>query len=114
MERTHIDPRIEKAIQLLEKNPSCTLQDLEFHCRMSTSRLTHVFKRETGGTIKRYRREHRLREAARMLTLTDMSVKKIAYHVGYQHTSSFVRAFEAEFGLPPTRYRERLAPTIAA
>jgi AraC-like DNA-binding protein len=114
MECTHIDPRIENAIQLLKKNPSCTLQDLAFHCGMSTSRLSHVFKRETGGTIKQYRHGHRVQEAARMLTVTDMSIKEIAYHLVYQHTSSFVRAFKAEFEVSPAHYRRASRSKAAA
>jgi AraC family transcriptional regulator of arabinose operon len=114
MEAGHVDSRIESAIQLLKKNPSRTLQELASQGKISTSRLSHLFKQETGGTVKQYRRNHRLQAAARILTLTDMSIKEIAYQLGYQHTSSFVRAFKAEFELSPTRYRERLDIGTAA
>jgi AraC family transcriptional regulator, arabinose operon regulatory protein len=114
MQSRHIDSRIQTVIQLLRKTPSRTLQELASDSRLSTSRLTHLFKQETGSTVKHYRRGHRLHEAARMLTSTDMSIKEIAYHLGYRHTSSFVRAFTVEFGLSPSRYRKRLASAAAA
>jgi AraC-like DNA-binding protein len=107
MEPTYIDPRIANAIQILKKDPFCPLQDLALRWMMSTSRLTHIFKQETGGTIKQYRHNHRLQEAARVLTVTAMSIKEIAYHLAYQHTSSFVRAFKAEFEVSPAYYRRR-------
>jgi AraC-like DNA-binding protein len=34
-----------------------------------------------------------------------MSVKEIAFAVGYEHTSSFIRAFERRFGIAPRTYR---------
>jgi AraC-like DNA-binding protein len=40
-----------------------------------------------------------------MLATTDMSIKQIAYALGYHHTSSFVRAFELHVGVSPSSYR---------
>ena len=54
-------------------------------------------------------RERRLTMAANLLTSTNMGVKEVAYHVGYGHHSSFVRAFERRFGQSPKRYRQRCA-----
>lgn len=41
--------------------------------------------------MEQYRRKTGLWEAVRMLNLTDMSIKEIAYHLGNQHASSFAR-----------------------
>jgi AraC-like DNA-binding protein len=49
--------------------------------------------------------ESRLRNAARLLSTTEMEVKEIAYLVGYQHHSSFVRAFQRRFHQSPKQYR---------
>jgi AraC family transcriptional regulator of arabinose operon len=114
MESAHTDSRIDKAIQLLQKNPSCTLRELASHCKISVSRLSHLFKQVTGGSVEEYRRNRRLQEAARVLVSTDMPIKEIAYQLGYQHTSSFVRAFKAGFEMSPSRYREHRVVRAAA
>lgn len=105
MESAYHYPRVENAVELLEKNHRCTLGELASSCKISRSRLSLLFKQQTGDTVKQYRRNHRLEEAARMLATTQMSIKEISYHVGYQHTSSFVRAFRNEFKLSPRHYR---------
>jgi AraC-like DNA-binding protein len=33
-------------------------------------------------------------------------VKEIAYTIGYEHASSFIRAFERRFAQAPLRYRK--------
>jgi AraC-like DNA-binding protein len=40
------------------------------------------------------------------LSNTYLSVKEIARSAGYEHVSSFIRAFERKYVLTPTRYRE--------
>ena len=108
------DFRIERAAQLLQKNPSCKLTELAGYCHVSISRLSHLFKDETGLSVKNYRRNCRLQKAVKMLVLTDTPIKEIAYRLGYHHTSSFVRAFKAQFKLSPTRYRESQNTTKVA
>jgi AraC family transcriptional regulator len=51
----------------------------------------------------------RLRRAALQLEASDMSIKQIAYAVGYEHASSFIRAFQRYFSQTPGAYRYRLA-----
>ena len=108
------DFRIEKAAQLLQKKPSCKLPELAGYCHVSMSRLCHLFKDETGFSVKNYRRNCRFQIAVKMLVSTDMPIKEIAYTLGYHHTSSFVRAFKAQVELSPTRYRERQNATKVA
>jgi AraC-like DNA-binding protein len=75
-------------------------------CHLSISRLSHLFKAETGLTVEDYRRHRRLLAATIMLSSSDLSIKEIAYAVGYHHTSSFVRAFTLHSGASPGQYRK--------
>jgi two-component system, response regulator YesN len=52
--------------------------------------------------------EERLRKAAALLLEGNLSVKEIAYVVGYKHPSSFIRAFDRFFGQAPNRYRQTM------
>jgi AraC family transcriptional regulator of arabinose operon len=107
MEDIQTDFRIKKAVRLLNDNSSLTLTDLASGCTLSTSRLSHLFKAETGLTLRQFRNNCRFRAAMNMLATTDMSIKQIAYTLGYHHTSSFVRAFEFRAGVSPSDYRRR-------
>jgi AraC-like DNA-binding protein len=105
MEVIQTDLRIAKAVRLLNEDPSRTLADLACGCALSLSRLSHLFRAETGLTLNEFRRNRRLEAAMKMLATTDMPIKQIAYALGYRHTSSFVRAFEADAGMSPSDYR---------
>jgi AraC family transcriptional regulator len=106
MEAIQTDPRIEKAVRLLNEDSSRTLADLASDCTLSISRLSHLFKAKTGHTVGNFRRNCRFQVATKMLATTDMSIKQIAYALGYHHTSSFVRAFELHVGVSPSGYRD--------
>jgi AraC family transcriptional regulator, arabinose operon regulatory protein len=99
------DFRIQQVVQVLTQNPSRTLPQLANVCQISTSRLSHLFKDETGISVKDYRLICRLEIAGVALASTSTPIKEIAYKAGYRHTSSFVRAFKTHFGVPPTQYR---------
>jgi transcriptional regulator GlxA family with amidase domain len=101
------DFRIQRAVQALNRNPFHTLPELAHNCQISTSRLSHLFKKEVGINIKLYRLDCRLQVAAEMLVLTDKPIKEIAHSAGYRHCSSFVRAFHTHFGLSPACYRKK-------
>jgi len=107
--------QIEKAIRLLNANSSHTLADVAIHCRLSISRLSHLFRAETGLTVGEFRRKCRFERAKKMLATTDMCIKQVAYALGYRHSSSFVRAFEHCVGMSPCEYRQyELAKNITA
>jgi AraC family transcriptional regulator of arabinose operon len=105
MEVIQTDFRIKKAVRLLHENSTLTLADLASGCALSISRLSHLFKAETGLTLREFRHNCRFQAAMKMLAATEMPIKQIAYTLGYHHTSSFVRAFELHAGLSPSDYR---------
>jgi AraC-like DNA-binding protein len=49
--------------------------------------------------------EQMLQKAAHLLHASDLSVKEIAFAVGYEHSSSFIRAFQRHFAQTPRDYR---------
>ena len=107
MESMQPDFRIEKATRLLTENSSRTVAEVAGACALSTSRLSHLFKANRGTTVGKFRCTCRLKRAKRMLATPEMSVKQVAYALGFHHTSSFTRAFEHEVGESPTDYRKR-------
>jgi transcriptional regulator GlxA family with amidase domain len=104
------DCRIHNVIRQLSDDPSRTLRELAQGCHVSLSRLSHIFKDETGINVKHYRLGYRLQVAAALLSSTSVSIKEIAFATGYQHSSSFVRAFKTHFGVSPVCYRKQQRP----
>jgi transcriptional regulator GlxA family with amidase domain len=51
-----------------------------------------------------------MRQATDFLVHTNMSIKEIASTVGYEHASSFSRAFERRFRQVPSRFRQAQSP----
>jgi transcriptional regulator GlxA family with amidase domain len=99
--------RIRKILKLIESEPARSIHELAAQFKLSQSHLQHLFKQQTGVQLGHLLMESRLRRAAHLLENSTMSVKEIAYAVGYEHTSSFTRAFERRFALAPRSYRRQ-------
>jgi transcriptional regulator GlxA family with amidase domain len=106
--RRPLDPegRIREILEAIEsQSPPHKIADLALEFKLSESRLQHLFKQETGVQLGRLLTEHRLRKAADLLLHTRLRIKEIAAAAGYEHTSSFTRAFEQHFFQAPQVYR---------
>lgn len=98
--------RVRRVLEMIESQQGQSVQYLARLAGASPDHLQRLFKQETGGRhLGELLSERRLRRAAELLFNSDMSIKEIAYAVGYKHHSSFVRAFERQFGETPREYR---------
>ena len=82
-----------------------SLQDLAREVHLSTFRIAHLVKEQTGRTIMQHVHEMRVREALRLLEESSLSCAEIAYAVGFTDQSYFTRRFRALTGLTPRRHR---------
>lgn len=101
------DCRLRKVLQMIASNSPQKIQDLAVECNLSESHLQHLFKESTGLGLGRMLADHRMQRAAKLLEQTNLSIKEIAWTVGYEHTSSFTRAFERHFREAPRCFRQR-------
>jgi AraC family transcriptional regulator of arabinose operon len=102
-----VDFRLGRVLQAAEDNPSTTIPHLAGLVNLSCSRLSHLFKAQTGLGLKNFLTDQRLERSAYLLRTTGMRVKEITYNIGYSQESSFVRAFRKKFHCSPTRYRNQ-------
>ena len=86
-------------------------RSLALEANLSPSYLQRLFKYQTGITMGKWLSETRLSRAAQLLANGYMSVKQIAHSVGYEHTSSFIRAFERRFARTPACFRRQIDRT---
>lgn len=73
---------------------------------ISEWRLMSGFKTEFGQSCLQYAVTLRLEEALRLLKETEKPISTIALEVGYQHPSSFDRAFSRQFKFRPNQVRK--------
>jgi AraC-like DNA-binding protein len=69
--------------------------------------LSRCLKKHTGMTPLQYQQHIRMERAKQMLAHTMTSIQEIAYEVGYEHSSYFIRIFRSKEGITPGAYRER-------
>ena len=101
------DCRLRKVLQMIASDSPQKIQKLALECNLSESHLQHLFKECTGLGLGRLLGEQRMQRAANLLGQTNLSIKEIAWTVGYEHTSSFTRAFERHFREAPRCFRQR-------
>jgi two-component system response regulator YesN len=106
MEPTVVEGRVQKILQMVESGTTLTIRELALEFRLSPAYLQRLFKHQTGVSMGEWMNEQRLQRAAKLLANSYMSVKEIAYTIGYEHASSFIRAFERRFAQAPLRYRK--------
>jgi two-component system response regulator YesN len=102
-----IEGRVQKILEMAESGTTLRIRELALEFHLSPAYLQRLFKHQTGVSMGEWLIEQRLQRAAKLLANSYMSVKEIAYTIGYEHASSFIRAFERRFAQAPQRYRKR-------
>ncbi len=72
---------------------------------LSRMQLHRKIKALTGKSTTEFIRVVRLRQAAEMLKNKSGNVSEIAFAVGFNNLSYFVRSFHKQYGVPPSQYR---------
>jgi AraC-like DNA-binding protein len=105
---TGMDPRIAHVITAMERNLDgrLTVAALAEAVTLSPSRLSVLFRRETGVTPVRYLRTLRMERARLLLERTFLSVKEVMAFVGVNDPSHFTRDFSRHHGVAPSRIRQ--------
>lgn len=102
-----LERRVLKILEMVETGTTFAIRDLAAELRLSPAYLQRLFKNETGICMGEWLSEQRLQRAAYLLSNSYLSIKEITHEVGYEHTSSFIRAFERRFLSAPARYRKQ-------
>lgn len=79
------------------------------HFDMSRSRLSRIFKQQTGVAFKEYIVERRITAAKSLLLHSEYSVADICQRIGYTNVSHFIKIFKNAVGETPASYRKKHA-----
>lgn len=86
----------------------CTVKDVAEALKIDRSYLYRMFKNEIGISIIDYIIRRRISRAEIMLANSDLSVKDVAYSVGFADQMYFSRVFKKTNGKTPTEFREMI------
>src|ERR1041385_1392135 len=82
-----------------------SLTEFAHSVNLSVWRLSHIFKSDVGMPPIKYLKLLRMERAKGLLESSFLSVKEIAFQVGLNDESHFVRDFKSTYGYSPTTYR---------
>lgn len=101
------EARVTRTVRMIDRHPDTvlTLGSMARETGLSSYHFLRTFEHVTGVTPHQYVLRARLREAAMRLASERDKVLDIALDCGFGDVSNFNRAFRAEFGISPRRYR---------
>lgn len=98
--QNNIDPRIQRAVDLLKQVPlkKISVHELAVAVGLSESRLTHLFTEHVGIPIRRYLMWLRLFDAF-YLIFRGVSFTEAAHHAGFADHAHLSRTFRTMYGM---------------
>jgi AraC-like DNA-binding protein len=102
-------PEIQRTINYINQyiGESFSIEDIADDVQLSPSRLRHRFRLETGISLGKYIRRHRLSSAQHLLVDTDLRIEAVAASCGYDSIFSFSRFFKKNAGISPLHFRKQ-------
>lgn len=104
-QRAPLDPRVDRVLQRLHvasgQGSTIPLRDLAALACLSPDRMTHLFREQTGMSIKRYLLWAKIRRTVQLMA-TGGSLTQIALSGGFTDAAHMSRTFQRYFGLPPS------------
>lgn len=88
-------------------NQGQCLERLSMTFCLSRSRLSHLFKRHSGFSLREYLTLRRIYVASKLLLTTWHHSAEICYFVGYDTLAGFDHAFKTKMKVSPTTFRMR-------
>ncbi len=81
--------------------PVPTLEEMAASVQMSTTKLKSLFKSIYGQSLYEYFNISRLNKARHLLQESNLSIKEVAWKMGYSAVSNFSAAFKKQFDISP-------------
>ncbi len=99
---------IAQAVQYIEAHlfEPLSVETVANAVNLSPSHFSRLFRSTTGFSPHEYIMLHRIDEAKALLQSTTLSVKEIAFRVGYRSEVNFITAFTDKTGASPTQFRK--------
>lgn len=99
---------IREALSFIEQNfqNDISVEDIATFCGLNRSYFGKIFRDTVGKSPQEFLMSYRMRKAAELLKLTQLSVGDIGNAVGYSNPLHFSRAFKNIYQVSPRKWRE--------
>jgi AraC-like DNA-binding protein len=94
-----------RAKELMDQRLDITLSQIAESCQLSVTHFVRAFRRSTGLSPHQWLIRRRVKKAMALLTDENLSIADIALACGFSSQSHLNRAFAAQAGAPPGRWR---------
>jgi transcriptional regulator GlxA family with amidase domain len=103
-----MDQRVKLVAELISKDlqRDLSLAVLARQVNLSSSRLRHLFKAQTGMSPHQYLKSLRMQTAKQLIDSTFLRVKEIRLRVGVHDKNRFARDFKKTYGVTPAQCRD--------
>lgn len=107
-DRSYSD-RITQIVHYINENlfETLDLESLADKCNLSLSRFKHLFKEETGIPPSEYIIRRKVEKAQELMKDQKLSIKNIAYDLGFSSPAYFSTVFKQYNGYSPTLYKKK-------
>lgn len=105
------DSRVILAVEYIDQLPlggAIDFQGLKSETGLSLSRLNELFRAETQMTIRQYFDVRRIAWAKKEVARAKLSIKQVAYELGFKTSSHFTDWFKRHAGATPSDFRKML------
>ena len=108
LENLQVNNQINKAKIIIVENlfTGIKAEEIAEKINMSYSWFRRIFKEYTGFAPAQYIQELKIQKGKELLTNTSLSVKEIAFKMGFENSEYFFTAFKKKTGMTPIQYRE--------
>ena len=89
------------------RNPEFNVQSVANHIKIDRTYLYRLFKEETGMSVIDYINNCRISKAEVLLIDENISIKDVAYSVGFTDQMYFSKVFKKLRGQTPTEFRRK-------
>jgi two-component system, response regulator YesN len=85
-----------------------SLTEVADHLHLNSSYFSRMYKKETGEGFVEYVTRLKMEKAIELLDLTKNSVEQIAYELGFESKSYFLKTFKKFYGVSPKSYKYKV------
>lgn len=101
------DKKILPILRYIQENfRTVTLAETARHFNYSETYLSRLISEYSGSSFSRIVKTSRMRQAVRLLEMTDLSIADVILECGYKDPANFYKIFRKEYGMTPKEYRK--------
>lgn len=100
--------KIERYLNIHYNDTNFSIGDVAKEFSFSQSYITRLFKSQTRITPMQYVDELRMKKAIELLNHHSLTIDQIAENIGYKNQFYFTKRFKRYYGMPPSKYKQKI------